>query len=248
MKINAAAEDGFVVDGVRFISDMTQSNIRRKSDDTAFTIVKSQPYFDFYESVLDKAPKDIFEVGFFEGGSSVFLDCYFKPESLTCVDIRKAEIAPVSNYIERHKRADAFRMVYGQSQGDTEGLSALVAEHHPSGLDMVIDDASHQYHLTKETFSALFPALRPGGLYVVEDYGWAHFDTYQSPDHPWFTHPSMINLLFELSMAMVKPNGAIASIQVLPGLFVVERGALAIPTPFDPSENYLARGRTLELI
>ena len=52
-------------------------------------------------------------------------------------------------------------------------------------LDLVVDDASHTYEETKASFEFLFPLLRPGGIYVIEDWSWAHHPNYQSPDAPF---------------------------------------------------------------
>ena len=41
-------------------------------------------------------------------------------------------------------------------------------------LDLVIDDCSHLYEATRASFNELFPRLRPGGLYWIEDWPWAH--------------------------------------------------------------------------
>jgi hypothetical protein len=50
-----------------------------------------------------------------------------------------------------------------------------VAHEFSAPLDLVIDDASHIYGPTKASFQALFPLLRPGGLYLIEDWAWAHW-------------------------------------------------------------------------
>jgi hypothetical protein len=39
----------------------------------------------------------------------------------------------------------------------------------------VIDDASHLYGPTKASLNVFLPLLRPGGLYLIEDWGWAHW-------------------------------------------------------------------------
>jgi hypothetical protein len=39
-------------------------------------------------------------------------------------------------------------------------------------LDLVIDDASHLFDETVASFNVLFPRLRPGGLFVLEDWSW----------------------------------------------------------------------------
>jgi hypothetical protein len=53
------------------------------------------------------------------------------------------------------------------SQDDSEFLRALAAEHGP--FDIVIDDGSHINGHILTTFRELFPHVRNGGLYVVED-------------------------------------------------------------------------------
>jgi cephalosporin hydroxylase len=61
---------------------------------------------------------------------------------------------------------------------DDPALPALVREHAPSGCDLVVDDASHIGTLTLATFKLLWPLVKPGGYYVVED--WA--DPWVFPD------------------------------------------------------------------
>lgn len=40
------------------------------------------------------------------------------------------------------------------------------------GFDVIIDDASHASYHQQLAFKVLFPRLRPGGLYIIEDLGW----------------------------------------------------------------------------
>ena len=41
-----------------------------------------------------------------------------------------------------------------------------------SDLDIIIDDASHASHHQQNAFLTLFPKLRSGGLYIIEDLRW----------------------------------------------------------------------------
>lgn len=41
-----------------------------------------------------------------------------------------------------------------------------------SDLDIIIDDASHASHHQQNAFLELFPKLRSGGLYIIEDLRW----------------------------------------------------------------------------
>jgi demethylmacrocin O-methyltransferase len=52
-------------------------------------------------------------------------------------------------------------------QGDEQFLDSLAREFGP--FDIVIDDGSHVSNHVISSFTALFPHVRPGGMYVVED-------------------------------------------------------------------------------
>lgn len=52
-------------------------------------------------------------------------------------------------------------------QGDADSLRQVAERHGP--FDIVIDDGSHLNEHVRTSFHALFPHVRPGGLYVIED-------------------------------------------------------------------------------
>ncbi|MEU9336285.1 class I SAM-dependent methyltransferase [Streptomyces sp. NPDC048290] len=58
-------------------------------------------------------------------------------------------------------------------QGDAGALAALAEEHGP--FDIVIDDGSHENEHVRISFEALFPYVRRGGLYVIEDLQTSYF-------------------------------------------------------------------------
>ena len=71
-------------------------------------------------------------------------------------------------------------------------------------LDLIIDDASHEYENSKVCFQELFGYLRPGGKYVIEDWGWLHWpgEEWQTAKSHFWNQPAMTNLVFELVMAL----------------------------------------------
>lgn len=81
------------------------------------------------------------------------------------------------------------------SQDDGEGLGVILEE--TGTPDIIIDDASHVNPLTLRTFEILFPKLKSGGFYVIEDIetSWGDADWCKGCSDPMnFTHPSAINL------------------------------------------------------
>jgi hypothetical protein len=66
--------------------------------------------------------------------------------------------------------------VYRGRQEDTALLSRIAAECAPAGFDVIIDDASHEAAPTRASFEHLFRRhLKPGGVYVIEDWGTGYF-------------------------------------------------------------------------
>jgi hypothetical protein len=57
--------------------------------------------------------------------------------------------------------------VHRTDQADADALARLAEEVGP--CDVVIDDGSHVCDHVVRTFEVLFPAVRPGGVYVIED-------------------------------------------------------------------------------
>eukprot|EP00928_Gymnodinium_smaydae_P054095 TRINITY_DN37928_c0_g1_i1.p1 TRINITY_DN37928_c0_g1~~TRINITY_DN37928_c0_g1_i1.p1 ORF type:complete len:306 (+),score=37.81 TRINITY_DN37928_c0_g1_i1:137-1054(+) len=72
--------------------------------------------------------------------------------------------------------------IYQFDQSDVAELKALVAKE-PQGYDIIIDDGSHVPRHQLISFTHLFPHLRPGGLYVVEDVESSYVDTGTSYGH-----------------------------------------------------------------
>lgn len=78
------------------------------------------------------------------------------------------------------------------SQGDPAFLIDLHEQY--GDFDIVIDDASHLSSLTIRSWEILYPFVRPGGIYVVEDTHMAYHDFYygreeanQNPNLPCVT-------------------------------------------------------------
>lgn len=186
----------FFIDEVGFSIDITEGPNRRESTDESFTLVKTRKYIEDYLSLQDGGFENVLELGMFQGGSIVFFDKLLRPKRLAGVDIKAEKIGALERYIER--AAPHIKTYYNASQDDEVLLKNIVQNDLNGSLDLVVDDASHHYELTRKSFLILFPMLQPGGMYIIEDWAWSHREGSQDPSHPWYGRPALTNLVFEL--------------------------------------------------
>lgn len=118
-------------------------------------------YFDIYDRHLSKfrdRPVTIVEIGVFHGGSLRMWRDYFGPQARIIgvdIDPRCAELAE-----------DGIEIVIGD-QADREFLTELRRQ--VGRVDVVIDDGGHRVEQQRATFDVLYPAVRDGGVFLVED-------------------------------------------------------------------------------
>lgn len=74
-----------------------------------------------------------------------------------------------------------LRVVQGD-QGDKSFLDSIARELGP--FDIIIDDGSHMSHHVIASFEALFPHVKLGGLYVVEDLATAYWPSWGGDPDP----------------------------------------------------------------
>lgn len=124
------------------------------------TIFKWDHYIDLYERHFSdyRGSARMLEIGVFKGGSLELWRKYFGDgATIFGVDIDPACAT----------RCDAPNQVRIGSQDDPDFLKSVVAE--MGGLDIVLDDGSHIAEHQRTSFKALFPLLRDGGIYAIED-------------------------------------------------------------------------------
>lgn len=212
----------FETGGVKFILDIRAGKDRGKSEDGEFILVKTKAFLRFYQSLQQRQPKNVLEIGMFEGGSLVLFDKLYDPDKLVGIDIRQEPIEPLERY---RKNREHVLPLYGLSQNDPK-LPDILREEFPDGIDLIVDDASHLYQFSRATFHLCFPLLKPGGLYVIEDWSWAHKPPAQASEHPWFERPALTNLVMELVINM-PGSRQMNQVAVHCDLIVVEKAGTA---------------------
>jgi hypothetical protein len=133
---------------------------------------------------------------------------------MSAVDIRKE---PVEALLEYAKHRSNRYHHFGSSQTDAELLNKIIQEEFSNQLHMVVDDASHSYALTRQSFELLYPRLIGGGFYIIEDWAWAHLALFQQQDTLAAQQPALTNLIFDLiqrihrSMVIIRKPERLAS-------------------------------------
>jgi len=92
----------------------------------------------------------------------------------------------------------------------------------------------------------IFPFLRQGGYYIIEDWAWAHWSTdrWQKDGGIWADKPALSNLIFELIMLSATHLDLIESVDINHNNAIVKKGrASNVGTDFDISNLYKNRGK-----
>src|SRR5262245_27532984 len=134
-------------------------------------------YLAVYDPILAPivdAPISLLELGIYHGGSMELWRDYFPHGTIVGID------KDLPHDVITGDRIHTFQ----GDQGDPRFLSEVAHRAAPRGFDVIIDDASHIAALTLASFWPLFDThLKPGGLYVIEDWGTGYW-----PDWPDGAH------------------------------------------------------------
>ena len=146
----------------------------RPSQRGSLTLLKSKRMVSVYRDLLAGFDRpNLVELGISQGGSVALLALMAQPRRMVAVELSDEPITALAETLADQGLSETVRPHYGVDQADRARLAAIVsAEFGDEPLDVVIDDASHRYGPTVASFEVLFPRLRPGGLYVIEDWSW----------------------------------------------------------------------------
>jgi cephalosporin hydroxylase len=166
-------------------------------------ILKSKSFLNTEIAYFDYTnPRNMVEVGLFEGGSAIFWHLLYGLKYIG-FDLRARPDA-IFGWIDKLGIGESVSLHYGIGQDNEPEIKRLIANFMGDvPVDIVIDDASHQYEYSRRSFEILFPLLRAGGVYCVEDWSWAHTPGEQwQVDRLWRDRPALSNLIFDLTMLL----------------------------------------------
>ena len=137
-------------------------------------MVKSECFLKRYDRIFDELQTDapvIVELGVYLGGSLRLWRDTFPDATIVGFDFEP----PAGGF------PSGCTFVQG-SQTEAADLQRILR--HAEAIDIVIDDCSHLAEPTKLAFDTLFPHVRPGGVYVVEDWGTGYWPTWPDGELP----------------------------------------------------------------
>jgi hypothetical protein len=247
--VDWVSEKKFVVDGLEFDSDL--GSYQGKTTPDRVVILKDsrllRQYLDFF---APHATKNIFELGIWQGGSPLFYGLATDARKVVALDLANPPPPALGEIVHRHRMDDRVKLHFGVSQDDRAAVTSIV-DNDFSGepIDLVIDDASHQYGFSRRSFEIVFPRLRPGGFYIIEDWQWAHIDhpVYQEGVH-FGGEPALTNFIFELLIAYGSHPGLFHNIIVRDWFVAVQKAWYPTAEEFRLDDLLRMRGKKLTLI
>jgi len=174
-KIRWLSDDIFQVGEIGF-DLVTWGSPKKQSTTEKFVLVKDKPFAKSMATILDGlSVRKILEFGLYHGGGLVLFDKLYRLEAGIGIDDR-SDMPVLLAYLEKQRAEDRLFPYLQTNQADVEAVTAIMDRHFSErDVDVIIDDASHLYENNKLSFEVSFPYLRPGGVYIIEDWGWAHW-------------------------------------------------------------------------
>lgn len=227
-------------------------------------VMKGRELVERYIALIQELrPRVAVELGIRRGGSTALLSELIKPDKLIALELTSRPAPALRDYVASRDLAEVVRPFYGVDQSDRPRVSQILDEELGARpIDLVVDDASHLYAETRSSFEVLFPRVRPGGRFVIEDWNGRHLladrmahaleDTTR-PDHDQLEQRvetaygaqlaeaghreiPLTQLCIEFMLARASNGDAIREVLVNRHWVVIERGA----DPLDPERFRLS--------
>lgn len=219
-----------VLNGVKVrFANADYSNQKTTPDE--IVVLKPKAFFDDYLKMIPdpQAHFNIVELGIFEGGSALILAEMFPNAKIEAFDLRSAN-PNVLSHIEAMNLRERVRLHYNISQDNESYIKEAVRNNLGGIVHFTIDDASHDYGLTRKSFEFLFQFITANGIYVIEDWGWAHWPG-TGFDH--WKGVAMSNFVLELVMSSASNPSLIKSVFANSRYAIVTKGLAVLNQTLD---------------
>jgi len=215
------SDNEFEIDGTKF-------KLAIVPEHGVLTVMKERFHIEAYAELAEeiKPGSNIVEIGIRSGASTALMAVLYKPNCLSAIELNKKSTKLFTNFLESHPDGRRIRTHFGCDQGDISQLEAVLkSDFGQQALDLVIDDASHQLIPSMASFNLLFPRLRPGGIFVIEDWSWEHFaEREYGIEYTGWEVTGFANLTLMTVLACAHSPDIIEKVTLRRGIAVVHRG------------------------
>lgn len=151
-------------------------NVRNASKPDWVCLRKTPKSVECYQALAPRLQGcNMIEVGVDQGGATSFFTKLYNPTKFLALELSSEPVAKLVDFLAQHDTQQHVRLEWGVDQADTATVARLVDETFgETRLDLVVDDASHLLQPSTATFEELFPRLRQGGIYIIEDWSLDH--------------------------------------------------------------------------
>jgi hypothetical protein len=128
----------------------------------------TQGFIDVYQqcfSTLQDSAQHVLEIGVWQGASHLMWQEYFSNASIYGIDFSKAPSTIKSLSVIKER---GINIEIGD-QSKREDLQTALQGFNTPQFDIIIDDGGHTMEQQQITLGYLFPHLKSGGLFIVED-------------------------------------------------------------------------------
>ncbi len=126
----------------------------------------TQVYAKYFAPLIDK-PIKFLEIGIYEGSSVKMWEKYLKKADLHFVDITFDALKYQSDRSHYHLC----------NQENPQDLKVLI-ESTGGNFDVILDDGGHTMNQQITSFVTLFPHVKSGGMYIIEDLHTSYWPTF----------------------------------------------------------------------
>lgn len=167
-------------------------------------------YHEVYEPLLSPYKKDriqFLEVGIFHGASTAAFDDYFKNGDIYGIDIFTRTNPDELPVLQR----DSVHWVKGDSMKPDIADKVRAKFGEDISFDFILDDGAH-YPLSNElTFKYLWPLLKKGGTFIIEDVWPIDIMGFDEMQHHWMKkYPDRYNkATSEAFMRTIENSGGV---------------------------------------
>ena len=127
---------------------------------------KYHPVYENHFGHLRNKQIVLLEIGVETGASLKLWEEYFPSAVVHGIDIRT----------EARKYLSSRGKIFIGDQADPKFLAEVIKD--IGSPDIIIDDGGHKMDQQQISFQTLFPRLRPGGIYVIEDLQTSYLEVY----------------------------------------------------------------------